>query len=170
MPFDATSLEVTGNPVPLIDRIFVKGNGAANYDVSSGGRLVYAVGPFSSSVGQRLGTLAFVDRAGNATPFTDEQRDYFRPRMSPDGTRVAVEVRESGASDPPTHLWIVAVETGVATQFTFDGTRNQFALWTADSQTVVFASDRADGGGWGIYRKAADGSGDATVVLYRRAV
>ena len=111
-----------------------------------------------------LGTLALVDRAGNANPFTDEQRDYFRPRMSPDGTRVAVEVTEPVGANAATHIWIVAVESGVASQLTFEGSRNLFPLWTADGQTVIFSSDRAEEGR-GIYGKAADGSGEAALIL-----
>ena len=100
--------------------------------------------------------------AGNGSPFTDERREYFRPRMSPDGARVAVEVTEQGLA---THIWIVAVESGVATQLTFGGSRNRFPVWTSDGQTVIFASDRVEGEGPGVYRKAADGSAEATLVV-----
>ena len=162
--FDITSLSVAGNPVPLIDGVMVKATGAANCSISDNGRLVYVPGT-QGSLAQALGTLVLVDRTGDAIPFTDEQRDYFRPRMSSDGRRVAVEVTERRGNDMATHIWIVAVETGVATQLTFDGSQNQFPLWTSDGETVVFRSDRAGEDGWGIYRKAADGTGQATLVL-----
>ena len=142
----------------------VKAFGAANFSISDNGRLVYVPGT-QGYLAEVLGTLVLVDRTGDATPFTDEQRDYFRPRMSPDGMRVAVEVTERRGNDTATHIWIVAVETGVATQLTFDGSQNQFPLWTSDGETVVFRSDRASEDGWGIYRKAANGTGQATLVL-----
>ena len=85
--------------------------------------------------------------------------------MSPDGTRVAVEVSEPGDATEAVHVWVVAVESGVATQLTFEGTQNQFPVWAPDGQTVIFVSDRVDGEGWGIYGKAADGSGEATLIL-----
>ena len=44
VPFDATSLDVTGNPVPLIEGVVVKGSGAANFAISDNGRLVYVSG------------------------------------------------------------------------------------------------------------------------------
>ncbi len=44
VPFDATSLEVTGNPVPLVEGVMVKLSGAANFSISDNGRLVYALG------------------------------------------------------------------------------------------------------------------------------
>ena len=48
---------------------------------------------------------------------TDHRRDYWRPRMSPDGSRVAVEVFDGKAE----HIWVVSLETGVSTQITFTG-------------------------------------------------
>ena len=164
VPFDVNTLETTGNPVPLIEGVMVKGTGAINFSLSDDGRLVYVRGRTASSIGGAEGLLAFADRGGNATPFSDEERDYFRPRASPDGTRIAVEVTETAGEEAVTHIWTVPVETGVGTQLTFEGSRNRFPLWTPDGQTVVFASDRA-GDGWGIYRKAADGSGNATLLF-----
>ena len=165
VPFDLERLETTGGPVPVVqsvERAVVPQQltGVAQYRVSRNGTLVYQPG-FTQAHGG-LGALAFVDRAGNGSPFTDERRDYFRPRKSPDGARVAVEVTEQ---DLATHIWIVAVESGVATQLTFGGSRNRFPVWTRDGQTVIFASDRVKGEGAGVYRKAADGSGAATLVV-----
>ena len=39
--FDATSLDIIGVPVPLIERVVVKDTGAANFGISDNGRLVY---------------------------------------------------------------------------------------------------------------------------------
>ena len=44
VPFDATSLEVTGNPVPMVEAVMVKVSGPADFSISDNGRLVYAVG------------------------------------------------------------------------------------------------------------------------------
>ena len=38
------ALETTGNPVPVLEAVPVKATGAANYDVSADGRLVYGSG------------------------------------------------------------------------------------------------------------------------------
>lgn len=47
--------------------------------------------------------LLAVDLAGNAQPLIDDQRDYWRPRISPDATRVAVEVLQP---DLYSQIWI----------------------------------------------------------------
>ena len=165
VPFDLERLEITGGPVPVVQGVERAAGaqaltGVPQYGVSRNGTLVYIPGTTQAQGG--LGDLAFVDRAGNGSPFTDERREYFRPRMSPDGARVAVEVTEQ---DLATQIWIVAVESGVATQLTFGGSRNRFPVWTSEGQTVIFASDRVEGEGPGVYRKAADGSGEATLVV-----
>ncbi len=97
-----------------------------------------------------------VDAEGDATPLTDELRDYFRLRMSPDGRRVAVEVTAAGG----THIWIVDIETGIGSQLTFESSDNQYPTWAADGQTIVFQRD-----GEALYKKAADGSGEEELVF-----
>jgi Tol biopolymer transport system component len=72
---------------------------------------------------------------------------------------VAVEVTDEGEI----HVWIVNIVTGIGTQLTFEG-RNQFPIWTSDSQTIVFRSDRNSASPYEIYRKAADGSGEAELL------
>ena len=63
VPFDAASLEVTGNPVPLVQGVVVKGSGAADFSISDNGRLVYASG--AGPDGRQVATaLVWVDREG----------------------------------------------------------------------------------------------------------
>ena len=100
VPFDADRLDVTGNPVPLIEGVAVKGSGAANFSISDGGRLVYALGGVEGALTQR--TLVWVDRDGREEPAVAEPRDFQEFSLSPDGTRVAVRVSGTDDSD----VWI----------------------------------------------------------------
>jgi Tol biopolymer transport system component len=161
--FDVDRLERRGGQVPVVQGVQRAAapnvnTGAANFSVTADGTLVYVPGAGS---GTSLGSLVLLDRTGTATPVPAAPRDYFGPRVSPDGTRIAVEETE-GTS---THIAIVTVATGVAVRLTFEGTRNWYPVWTPDSQTVIFASNRGDGEGEGIYRKAADGTGEAELVF-----
>ena len=161
--FDVDRLERRGGQVPVVQGVRRAlapnaNTGAADFSVAADGTLVYVPGAVS---GTSLGSLVLLDRTGTATPVPAPPRDYFGPRVSPDGTRIAVEETE-GTS---THIAIVTVDTGVAVRLTFEGTRNWYPVWTPDSQAVVFASNRGDGEGEGIYRKAADGSGEAELVF-----
>ena len=59
VPFDATSLQVTGNPVPLVEGVAVKTGGAADFSIADNGSLVYAP---DSTGGREIVTLAWVGR------------------------------------------------------------------------------------------------------------
>jgi eukaryotic-like serine/threonine-protein kinase len=162
VPFDLIRQEVRGGSVPVVEGIGRTGRGSrgqgggANYDFSRGGSLVYvpAGPPLAGHPRQLLG----VDPAGNAAPLIEEQRDYWRPRISPDGTRVAVEV----AVDDARQIWIVHLASRTASPLVVGG-GNAYPVWTADGEWVVFNSNR--GGVLGTYRQRADGSGEAELLV-----
>ena len=148
--FDAASLEVTGTPVPLIEGVAVKDNGAANFSISDNGRLVYARGPGGGAAIGR--SLVWVDRDGREEPIPAPSRTYTYARVSPDGTRVALDVR-----DQEQDIWVWNVPDGPLTRLTFDAGPDTYGHWTPDGDSVIFTSER--NGPSNVYRKAADGTG-----------
>jgi Tol biopolymer transport system component len=159
VPFDAAAGRVSGGAVPVVEgvrrELTVAGNtSTANYGFTDDGMLVYVRGP---AVRQPvvLRDLVMVDREGVARRITDVRRDYWRPRISPDGTRVAVEVWDGRAS----HIWVVSLATGASNQFTFAGLDNTFAVWTRDGTSIIFRAVLE--GEMNIYRKPVDSAGDA---------
>jgi serine/threonine-protein kinase len=161
IPFDLATREVRGGPVPIIESVqrTVRGSsgqaGGANFDVSRDGTLVYV--PGGLLVGDTPRRLLAVDRQGNAERLLDEERNYWRPRISPDGTRVAVEVLQGGVAE----IWIVDVDRRVSSPLA-EG-ESAYPLWTPDGRSVLFWFARA--GVRGTFRQPADGSGDAELVL-----
>ena len=95
--------------------------------------------------------------SGVAQAITDQRRDYWRPLISPDGTRVAVEVFDGNAR----HIWVVSVATGVSTQITFTGFLDDFLTWTPDGKSLVFSS--TVDGARRLFRKHLEG-GDAEAL------
>ncbi len=91
--FDPVRLEVGGDPV-TVERVMMKPSGAAGYAVSRLGTLVYvpdgAVEPTPTS------SLVWVDRKGREEPLSAPPGAYGPPRVSPDGTHVAVGFARSG--------------------------------------------------------------------------
>ncbi len=81
---------------------------------------------------------------------------YNSPRVSPDGRRVAVTRAENDKQD----IWILEGER--ASRLTFDAV-NGDPLWSPDGTQIVFGSPRPDAPG--LYQKAADGAGEARVLL-----
>jgi len=160
VPFDPVARRVTGAHVAVVERVrrevWVAGNTAtANYGVSNDGVLAYVYGPSERQPVIRR-DLVIVDLNGAVQPLTTERRDYWRPRFSPDASRIAVEVWDG----KNWHIWVVDVATGEATQTTYAGFDNSFLVWTPDGKSIVFSGTSA--GVRGLRRKPVDGSGEAT--------
>ena len=85
-PFDAGRLEVTGQPVRMVENLAVDFTGAPLVTVSTTGSLVY---PQS---GAETSRLVWLSRQGVEQPITDTARPYMMPRLAPDGRRIVVQV------------------------------------------------------------------------------
>ncbi len=98
VPFDLDRLAVTGAPFALEEDVMVAGgsgrpasnSGAAQFDVARSGTMVFATGGLYPAEPSRL---VWVDRSGRIEPIQTSTGSFARPRLSPDGRRVAVAVR-----------------------------------------------------------------------------
>jgi serine/threonine-protein kinase len=159
VPIDLATLEVKGAPAPVIEGVQrgVRGSGgqggSANYDVSSNGTLVYVPDfAIAASVPRRLLSVAL---SGNAVPLIDDERDFWRPRISPDGTRVAVEVLSPNSAS---QVWSVDLERRTLNPVG-DERDTGYPVWTPDGKSVIYR--RGEGG---LYRQPVDGSEGAQLV------
>ena len=149
-PFDLDRLEVTGGAVPLVEGVNrATQTGAVDADIARTGTLVYLP---SGSSGGSARTLVWVDRSGTEETLAAPPRGYVYPRVSPDGTRVALEVREE-----ENDIWVWDLRRESITRLTFAAGDDQYPVWTPDSRRVVFRSSRD--GTVNIYWRAADGTG-----------
>ena len=144
VPFDTSTLEITGNPVPLVEDVVVKITGASNFGISDNGRLVYARGSF---VGSSARTFVWVDREGNEEIAISESSPFQEFSLSPDGTKVAVRVSQNG-----NNLWIFDLIRNTNTRLTFENDPSFFPVWSPDGEIVAF--------GPSLSQKAADGTGE----------
>jgi len=155
VPFDLAALEVTGDSVPVVQGVRQSPNGFVDYAISDNGTLVY--GP-STSTGGLNRTLVWVDRKGQEEPLAAEPQSYQSPRISPDGSRLAITIDETGGSD----IWIYDLEREILTRLTFDPAADHYPVWTPDGRRIVFDSGRAGAEtGHNLFWKAADGTGQA---------
>ena len=152
VPFDAKKLETTGDAAPVLTGVFPKFSGAANFDVSDDGVLIYL--PGRPEGGDR--SLVWVDRLGREEPLGFEARPYMSVALSPNGDRVVSSIGDtSGSSD----VWIHDVNRGTFTRLTFDPANDILPVWTPDGERVLFKSSRD--GPDRLFWKAADGTGSA---------
>ena len=154
VPFDANSLEVTGNPVPLIESVRGNASGAADFSISDNGRLVYVAGTAGSGAAQ---SLVWVDRDGREEAIDAEPRNYRGLRVAPDGERAAVVVRDGDGNED---VLIYDLVRDIPTRLTFDAASDSFPVWSPDGKRVVFASLRGGGVIRRLFSKAADGTGE----------
>jgi Tol biopolymer transport system component len=99
--------------------------------------------------------VVWVDREGHASPLWGERRNYSEPAISPDGGRIALSIETDGNWD----VWVLDLDRQVATRLTFEAGEDVSPVWSPDGAWIAFSSQR--GGTANLYRKAADGSGEA---------
>jgi Tol biopolymer transport system component len=140
--FDARSLELRGQARGVLDEP------VAEFDISVEGTLAYAPGSQSEAH-----TLVWVDRQGREQPLGAPPQPYIYPRVSPDGTRIALDVLTS----PDRDIWIWDLRRKALDRFTVDTAGNPLVAWSPDGRHLVFGSDRF--GYTNLFMQAADGSG-----------
>jgi serine/threonine protein kinase len=128
VPFDIQSLEMRGVPVEVVSDVAY-----FEFAVADDGTLTYATGG-----GPSLSTLVWVDRQGRETALEAPPRRYNYPRLSPDGTRVLLDV----AGPPNRDIWIWDLRRRALDRFTVDPASNPIAVWSPDGRLIAFGSDR----------------------------
>ena len=156
VPFDLDRLEVTGEPVPVLESVMTDLSGAVEFSLSADGSLVYVAGDPQGGV---LSSLVWVDRQGAVEPLGAPPHPYRSPRLSPDGQRVALRI---GPPNADSHIWIYELTRGTLTRLTFE--RSVAPTWMPDGTRVTFGSGVVANPG-GLFWKPADGSGVAEQLL-----
>jgi len=154
-PFDADEMELTGNPVSLMEGILVRASYNGEFAIARNGTLLYLSGQAGG------GDLALVDSAGNCRTLLPDLIDPQAPRFSPDGRRIAF----TAAPEGPPEVWVYDRSLETVSRLTFEGNA-LYPAWTARGDTVYYSTD-ADSPDRDIWRRAADGSGGPEHVLER---
>jgi serine/threonine-protein kinase len=155
--FDIKRLTV-GTPVPLMSDVYVRQGGFAAWGASRNGSLI-------ALLGEPAARLTLVDRSGAPQPLLPESRTFSRPRVSPDGSQIAVQVASGSAAN--TDIWLLERASQTLTRLTFGG-GNSDPLWSRDGRRLLF-SGRAEISNPenDLYVQPADGSSAAERILQR---
>lgn len=148
-PFDVDSLQLTGPAVPVLPDALGAVSGAMHLAVAKSGLVAYLPGP--QVIPRRL---LWAD-GGATQPALPTPNAFAAPVLSPDGSRVAVEVRA-----PRPDIWVYEFETGRGIRLTRNGSFLD-PTWSADGSEVFYF----DFEGRRIGARRADGTGEEREVL-----
>jgi len=152
-PFDLDRLETTGPPAPALEGVAGGAGGAAQFAFSRRGTLVFVPGP---SGGEAV-PIQWMDAQGNLTPLRAAAAEHRAIRFSPDGRRLAIQVRQGAQDD----VWVYEWDRDTLSRLTFDASEDSSLVWTPNGQRIAFASTRADKATLNLYWQRADGTGEA---------
>ncbi|HKF40568.1 MAG TPA: hypothetical protein VKB21_05750, partial [Candidatus Acidoferrum sp.] len=103
------------------------------FSVSANGAVVY-----NPTIGAGLSVLTWYDRSGRETGHLGNMGVISNPLLSPDGTRVAVDIADAKAGN--VNLWISDLKTGTSSPFTFDASEDDAAVWSRDQNWIAYRS------------------------------
>ncbi len=156
LPFDVERMEVTGNPVPLAEKLRTSvAEGAAQYDVSMNGTMLAMFGGEGAA---EQSDLVRIPLAGGAEQVLLEPGAIGGPAVSPDGRRIAYSLGAATEAD----VWVLDVARGTRTRLTFNEDGADWRpVWSPDGKSIVYSSSGArSGAGSRLTVKPVDGSGE----------
>ncbi len=153
--FDASSMKLSGDPIPLPDRIGLFGPALnALFSASNNGVLAYYPGQAHGAMHE----LLWYDRAGNKSQVLSEMF-IANSSLSPDGAFLALSGYAANEWIP--RLWRFDLARGTKTPLTKDyGTT---AVWAPDGKTIYYGHIEANKGI--IQKVSAEGGGAPEKVL-----
>jgi eukaryotic-like serine/threonine-protein kinase len=141
-PFDLSRLEVTGKAVKVLDNTNSHdGSGAAAFDVSASGSLVFISGPASDRTSE--GELVWLDRRGTIGPLSEQPQRYMGGALDAAGKRLVVSIGDYVSEGD---LSLYEMDRGAWTRLT-TGMQTAFAMaWSPDGEWIFFTSFKSGEG------------------------
>jgi Tol biopolymer transport system component len=136
--FDPSSATVSGSTSVIANVVgFQPSTYWAALAVARNGTLIY-----NTSVGAAESALTWIDRSGKELGRIGDAAIMDNPTLSPDGSRVAVDVSDQKANN--VDVWIESTTGAGNSRFTFDPSEEVVGVWSRDGSTVAY---RENGGG-----------------------
>jgi serine/threonine-protein kinase len=150
--FDPVRLTVGDRRVAVQENVKTTVSGATDFGIASNGTFVFIPGAVRPER-----RLVWVDRqTGRSEPVLPAPDDYWMPRLSPDGTRLAVGVG--------TDIYAIELKRLTRDRVTFGTTNTLFPFTWADDRRILF-SKVENKVGLDVYSTLADGSGAPELLL-----
>src|SRR5271156_3822507 len=131
---DPSNGAVTGDAQLVTDQVgFQPSVYWGAFSVAENGTLVY-----NPTVGAGLSALTWFDRAGKELGRVGEIGVLSNPTLSPDDTRLVVDVADTKAND--INIWLSDLKRDTYSRFTFDTSEDVGGVWSRDGSLVAYRS------------------------------
>ncbi len=138
--FDPSSSTVSGTASVIADAVgFQPSTYWVAVTAGQNGTLIYNV-----SAGAALSVLTWVDRSGKELGRIGEPGVMANPMLSPDGTRVALDISDQKANN--VDVWIESTTNAGNSRFTFDPAEEVVPVWSHDQRTIAYRTAAGTGG------------------------
>jgi serine/threonine-protein kinase len=134
LPFDDRKLKPKGHPILVTDQVQMEQQGAAQFDITQDGTVLFVRGGDANEA-----TLVLVDKAGSTQDLGLPPHRFGEFQLSPDGKQLAVIIRDQLRSD----LWTYDIARKVLTRLTDEG-YNWGPVWNPEGTRIIY-STRASG-------------------------
>jgi dipeptidyl aminopeptidase/acylaminoacyl peptidase len=156
--FDLASLQLSGDPVPVVDRVAIN----AALSASEAGLIAYRTG--SATQGMYIARrLVWLDRSGKELGNVGDPIEIGTLlSLSADSRYLAVDARGSGRT---ANVWQLETERGVRSRLTLHAppVNDISPVWSPDGNNIAFSSNAK--GEYDLYRKSLTGQGVETLLL-----
>jgi len=130
--FDLSQLAVAGEPFSIADRVsYFLTTTVGRFSAARNGALVY-------QFRENQQRLVWFDRSGRELRALAEPAEFQRPRISPDGRRIAFDRLLNGAFD----VWTMDLDRSTENRVTFGVSSEGTGPWTPDGRSLFFEADR----------------------------
>lgn len=148
VPFDLRSLELRGQPRPIVNGVLANVNSqVAFYETSNTAHLAVVQGQYE----QPQRRLVWVDRNGIAKPASGLSKPFSSPRTGSDGRQVLTWLQDDEVA-----VWLLELGQGGLSKLS-RGIDDHSPVWSPDGKQVAFDSTRS--GRHQLYLAAADRPG-----------
>jgi eukaryotic-like serine/threonine-protein kinase len=147
--FEQGARTISGSPTVIANLVgFQPSTYWTAFTVSQNGTLIY-----NTDVGAAQSALTWVDRSGKELDRIGTPAIMANPTLSPDGTRVAVDISDEKANN--VDIWIESTSATSNSRFTFDPSEEVVAVWSRDGNRLAYRD--AAGEGPTLFLKPATG-------------
>jgi eukaryotic-like serine/threonine-protein kinase len=133
-PFDPAKRALGSDSQVIADQVgYQPSISWGTFSVAENGTIVY-----NATLGATLSVLTWYDRAGKELGHVGDIGVVSNPTLSPDGSRVAIDIADAKAND--VNVWLGDLNRGTNSRFTFDTTEDVGGVWSRDGTMIAYRS------------------------------